>query len=78
LYILLGNADIDATALDLPRTPEALAQGPHRLARGLWHYEHSKALAKTLGIELAWTVEIVPGARHISPVIFDRAMAISG
>ncbi len=78
LHILLGDADIDATAADLPRTPEALAQGPHRLARGLWHFEHCKSLAKTLGIELAWTVEIVPGAHHISPALFDRAMAISG
>ena len=78
LHILLGDADIDATAADLPRTPEALAQGPHRLARGLWHFEHCRALAKTLGIELAWTVEIVPGAHHISRAIFDRAMAISG
>jgi hypothetical protein len=78
LHILLGDADIDATAGDLPGGPEALAQGPHRLARGLWHYQHCKALAKTLGIELAWTVEIVPGAPHISPAIFDRAMAISG
>ncbi len=78
LHILLGDADVDATAADLPRTPEALAQGPHRLARGLWHYEHCKELARRLGIELAWTVEIVPGAGHISPAIFNRAMAISG
>ncbi|TWI29479.1 hypothetical protein [Mesorhizobium tianshanense] len=78
LHILLGDADTDATAADLPRTPEALAQGPHRLARGLWHFEHCKSLAKTLGIELAWTVEVVPGAQHISRAIFDRAMAISG
>jgi hypothetical protein len=78
LHILLGDADTDATAADLPRTPEALAQGPHRLARGLWHFEHCRSLARTLGIELAWTVEIVPGAHHISPALFDRAMAISG
>jgi hypothetical protein len=78
LHILLGDADTDATAADLPRMPEALAQGPHRLARGLWYVEHCKSLAKTLGIELAWTVEIVPRAHHVSRAIFDRAMAISG
>lgn len=78
LHLLLGDADTDTKAADLPRTPEALAQGPHRLARGLWHFEHCKALAKKLGVELAWTVEIVPGAKHISRAIFDRAMAISG
>jgi hypothetical protein len=78
VHFLLGDADIDAAAADLPRTPEALAQGPHRLARGLWHYEHCKILARKVGVELAWTVEIVPGAKHISQAIFDRAMAISG
>jgi hypothetical protein len=78
LYILLGDADTDAKAPDLPRSPEALAQGPHRLARGLWHYEHCRTLAQKLGVELAWTVEIVPGAGHISQAIFDRAMVISG
>jgi hypothetical protein len=78
LHILLGGADIDTEAFDLPRTPEALAQGLHRLARGLWHFEHCRSLAKTLGVDLASTVEIVPGALHISRAIFDRAMAISG
>ena len=78
LHILLGDADIDAAASDLPRSPEALAQGPHRLARGLWHYNHCKDLAKQLGVDLAWTVEVVPGAGHVSQAIFDRAATISG
>ena len=77
LHILLGDADIDATAADLPRNPEAVAQGPNRLARGLWHYKHCKSLARTLGIDLGWTVEIVPKAGHISQDIFDRALMIS-
>jgi hypothetical protein len=78
LHIILGDADTDATASDLPRGPDALAQGPHRLARGLWHYNHCKAVARRLGIELTWTEEVVPGAGHISRSIFDRALAISG
>jgi hypothetical protein len=77
IHILLGDADIDATAADLPQGAEAAAQGPNRLARGLWHYEHCKALARTLGIDLGWTLEIVPNAGHISQAIFDRALMIS-
>lgn len=35
-------------------------------------------LSQDLGIELAWTVEVVPGAQRISRAIFDRAVEISG
>ena len=35
LVILLGDADNDPSAPDLPRMDYAMAQGPHRLARGL-------------------------------------------
>lgn len=78
LHILLGDRDIDIKAPDLPSSPEAAAQGPHRLARGLWHHEHCKILAGTLGVDFGWSVEIVRGAGHISQAIFDRAMTIAG
>lgn len=78
LHILLAENDVEATAADLPRGPEALAQGPHRLARGLWHHDHCKSLATTLGVDFGWTVEIVPEAGHVSQAIFDRALMISG
>lgn len=78
LHILLGDNDVDTAAPDLPGGPEADAQGPHRLARGLWHYKHCKSLARTLGIDLRWTVEVVPGAGHVSQAIFNRALMISG
>ena len=39
LIILLGDADTDASAPDLPREDFAMAQGPNRLARGQWHFE---------------------------------------
>ena len=35
LIILLGDADTDSAAPDLPRNETAMTQGPHRLARGL-------------------------------------------
>ncbi len=34
LVVLLGTADIDPNHKNLRRTPEAMAQGPHRFARG--------------------------------------------
>ena len=33
IIVLLGDADTDTEAPDLPRNDEAMAQGPHRFAR---------------------------------------------
>jgi hypothetical protein len=76
LIILLGDADTDTAAPDLPRSETAMAQGPHRLARGLWHFEHCKRVADRLGIQFGWKLEIVPGAGHIDQQVFDRAVSI--
>ena len=35
LLVLLGTADVDPNHASLSRTPESMAQGPHRFARGL-------------------------------------------
>jgi hypothetical protein len=76
LIILLGDADTDRAAPDLPRSETAMAQGPHRLARGLWYFEHCKKVADRLDVELGWKLEIVPGAGHVSQQIFDRAAGL--
>jgi hypothetical protein len=76
LVLLLGDADIDVSAPDLPRGDVAMAQGPHRLARGLWYFEHCSKLADRLGFELGWKLEVVPAAGHISQEIYDRASDI--
>jgi hypothetical protein len=76
LVILLGEADNDQDAADLPRYPAAMAQGPHRLARGRWHYDYCRTLAASIGVPFGWKLEIVPGAGHVSQVIYDRAMAV--
>lgn len=73
LIVLLGDADTDSAAFDLPRNEAAMAQGPHRLARGLWHFDHCKRLADRLGTPFGWTLEIVPGAGHVDQGIYDRA-----
>ncbi|MBW6426157.1 hypothetical protein KX729_32935 [Rhizobium sp. XQZ8] len=78
LTILLGQGDSDSTAFDLPRDEEALAQGPHRLARGLWHFDLCKQVAGRLGSPLAWTLRTIPGAGHVDQRIFDTALDILG
>lgn len=76
LVILLGDADNDPNAPDLPRWDEAMAQGPHRLARGLWHFKHCTALAGSLGVTLGWSLEIAPGAGHVDQQIYDQGANI--
>jgi hypothetical protein len=76
LIVLLGDADTDSAAPDLPRSETAMAQGPHRLARGLWHFEHGKQVADQLGARFGWELEIVPGAGHVDQQIFNRAASI--
>jgi hypothetical protein len=73
LIVLLGDADTDSAAPDLPRGERAMAQGPHRLARGLWHFDHCKKVAERLGTPFGWKLEILPGAGHVDQEIYDRA-----
>lgn len=76
LTILLGDADTEVAAHDLPRNEFAMAQGPHRLARGHWHFDHCTRVAGRLGMELGWQLEIVRGAGHVSQRIYDRAAGV--
>jgi hypothetical protein len=76
LFVLIGDADTDPDAHDLPRNETAMAQGPHRLARGLWHFEHCRDLAERLGVSFGWKLEIVPGAVHVDQQVFDLAASM--
>lgn len=64
LVILLGTADTNPNDSDLRQTPQAVAQGPHRLARGQYFYEHSQRQAAAWGIPLGWTLATAPGVSH--------------
>lgn len=64
LLITLGDQDIDPAYYNLRRTPEAMAQGPHRLARGLSFLETARLIAGARGLKLVWRVEIVEGVGH--------------
>ena len=78
VIVLLGDADTDSAAADLARSEAAMAQGPHRLARGLWHFEHCKQIANQLGARFGWELKIAPGAGHVDQQIFDQAAKILG
>ena len=62
--IQLGDADVDPDDEHLPRDPGAMAQGPHRFARGHRYMQTAKQEAQRLGVPLAWRLAIAPGVAH--------------
>lgn len=64
LVIMLGTDDNDPHHRILNRTSVAMAQGPHRLARGKNFYAVSQTKASELGAQFNWEVETVYGAGH--------------
>jgi poly(3-hydroxybutyrate) depolymerase len=76
VVILLGARDMDPNHSSLPRNPGAMAQGPHRLARGQKFFATAKATAEALGVSFRWRLEIVPGVAHSNKGMSARAAAI--
>lgn len=70
LTVLLGERDDDPNSIDLRSTAEAMAQGPHRLARGLSFVEVAQSAAIGLDCAFRWHSRIVPRIGHS-----DRSMA---
>lgn len=70
LTILLGEKDDDPKSLDLRLTREAMAQGAHRLARGLNFIEVARSAAVRLDTTFRWHSRIVQRIGHS-----DRSMA---
>ncbi len=64
LVVLLGTADTDPNNVNLRRTPEAMAQGPFRLARGKYFYAYGQRQAAALGVTFGWTLATAPGIGH--------------
>lgn len=64
LTIMLGDQDIDPEHPELDRSPGALAEGPHRLARGEAFVTAGERRARALQIALGWSKIIVPGVAH--------------
>jgi len=64
LVILLGDKDVDTNDEHLPREPEAMAQGPHRFARGQRYFETARKEAQRLHTPFIWRLAIAPGVAH--------------
>ncbi len=62
--VLLGTADIDPNHHQLSRTSGAMAQGPHRMARGQTFHAHAQAAAATLRTPFNWRIAYAPGIAH--------------
>jgi len=73
LFLLLGEADNDEAAADLPTIPEAIAQGPDRLSRGLFYFRTCKDLADQLNTNFAWRLVTAPGIGHDDREIAEAA-----
>lgn len=64
ITLLLGTADTATEGRNLDRSEPALAQGPHRFARGHTVYAAAKKLAQERGWEFNWRLIEVPGVGH--------------
>lgn len=74
LTVLLGEQDCDPTHHNLPRQPEAMAQGPHRFARGQAYFAAGRAAAGVGAFN--WRIDTVPGVAHSNPGMAAKAAAI--
>jgi len=64
LTVMAGTADSDPDGGNLPREPQAMAQGPHRHARAHHFIAAARAKAESLGMRCAWTIIDVDGVAH--------------
>ena len=73
--VLLGERDTTTPATDrlVRGTPEAMAQGPHRLARGRFYFAAADTQARLLQTPFEWQLVVVPRARHSAAQMMDSA-----
>lgn len=64
MLMMQGTADIDPNHSSLPRQPEAMAQGPHRLARGQAFYAAAQSAARDAKVRFGWSCVLVPDVGH--------------
>jgi pimeloyl-ACP methyl ester carboxylesterase len=74
LTILLGDRDTLTDQDNLNQSPQAAAQGPHRLARGFHFFEAGRLAAERLGLPFAWHLATVPGADHDNALMAPAAV----
>lgn len=74
LTVLLGEADNDPNHPSLRRAPEAMLQGPTRLARGQHFFEVARARSAAGGVPFKWRLAYVPGVGHENELMAPRAV----
>jgi pimeloyl-ACP methyl ester carboxylesterase len=72
--ILLGEEETETDDDNLRATPESLAQGPQRLARGQAFFEAARAAADRLGVPFDWSLHTVPGDGHDNRLMAPAAI----
>ncbi len=76
MVVLLGTADNDPDYPSLPRQPQAMAQGPHRLERGQKFYRIARADAAARRVPFQWQCAFAPGIGHDNGKMAPFAVAI--
>jgi hypothetical protein len=73
--LMLGEKDVDPNDPDLPRMPDAMAEGPYRFARGQLFFKELQQFAASRDLPLTWELKTVPNAKHsdkqMSPAAAD-------
>jgi dienelactone hydrolase len=72
--ILLGDRDTVTDHSSLRRSPEAMLQGPHRMARGENFFSTARDWSREAGIPFNWRLEFVPGADHNNVLMAPHAV----
>lgn len=78
LIILLGTADNDPNGRHLRKTPEAMAQGAHRLARGENFFNRAKKAATSIVVAFNWRLEYAADIGHSNHQIATIAASFVG
>jgi poly(3-hydroxybutyrate) depolymerase len=78
LIVLLGDRDMDPDHASLRRTPEAMAQGDTRYARGHAYFDRARRAAEELKTPLAWTLRTAPGVAHSNARMAPHAAQFVG
>lgn len=64
VLVLLGEEDTRTDDADLVKTPEAMAQGAHRLERGRYFFAAAAEQARRMDVACGWRLATVPGVGH--------------
>ena len=78
VVILLGDLDNDPMHRSLRRAPEAMRQGPYRLARGRQFFERARQIAEDMDTPFNWRLQTAPYAKHSNGEMALFAAALVG